>query len=145
MIQLGTFNRKINADALRKKLAIILGKEVEIFVEDELYKVRIIGFKTRDEVETYLPVLHKNGVSEMKILTLKGKQNYRTAISKLDTISGETDNVGIKDTSYLINKETFEDLKKSPPDSSTIIKKAIAPVKKKEELTPSIISRFDSL
>jgi len=133
-IQLGTFNRKINADALRIKLATILGREVKIFVEDELYKVRIIGFETRNEAENYLPVLHRNGVSDIKILKLKGKQNYKTAISRLDTISGATEKVSVKDTTYLTNKETFEEVKKSTPDTAIIISETTIPEKKKEEL-----------
>jgi cell division protein FtsN len=139
-IQLGAFNRKINADALRIKLATILGKEVEIFVENELYKVRIIGFKTKVEAESYLPVLHKEGVNEIRVLPLKGKQNYRTAISKLDTITGANEKDSVKKTVNLTDKGTFKEVKKSTPDSSVVIKKTITPDKKKEAF-PTISSK----
>jgi cell division protein FtsN len=134
-IQLGAFNRKINADALRIRLAATLGKEVEIFVEDALYKVRIIGFETKDEAESYLPILNKKGVSEFKILKLKGKQNYRTAISRLDTISDKKERVRGKSNSHLINKKIrIEDLKKTTSDSSVIAERTVKSQMNKKEL-----------
>ncbi len=133
-IQLGTFNRKINADALRAKLVAILGREVKIFVEDELYKVRILGFDTRNEAKEYLPVLHKIGMHDIKVLKLKGMQNYRTAVSILDTISGAQENLGVKDTSHLTIKETNAEVRKSTLDSTVTISKTIIPEKKNEEV-----------
>ncbi len=140
MIQLGSFNRKINADAFRAKLATMLGKKVEIFVEDHLYKVRIIGFKTREDAEAYLPVLHKEDVSEISILMLKGRQNYRTAISRLDTISGAKEKLIALDTSHLTIPETTQEVKISKPDSTIVVNETIEPEKKKDEL-PTIPSK----
>jgi cell division protein FtsN len=134
-IQVGAFNRKINADALRVRLAAALGKEVEIFVEDALYKVRIIGFETRDEAETYLPILHNNGISDSKILKLNEKQSYRTAISRLDTISDKKERVRGKSNSHLINKKRrIEDVKKTTSDGSAISERTVNPQVIKKEL-----------
>ena len=74
-IQLGAFKLKANADAFRKKFAALLDKEVEIFVENGFYKVRITGFGSRKEVDDYIPLLKRNDVNEMWMITLKGMQN----------------------------------------------------------------------
>ncbi len=133
-IQVGAFNLKINADVFRIKLATILDKEVEIFVEDELYQVRIPGFRTRDEVDAYIPVLQKIGVSETRIVNLKENQKHWISTSRIDTIAEGLEKFTKKDTSYLIKKETLKEVKKSTPDSSVISRKKIIPEKKKEEL-----------
>ena len=86
-IQLGAFMRKANADAFRKKLAALLGKEVEIFVEDGFYKVRILGFETRKEVDDFIPILNRNGVNEMWVITLRGMQKYFVITTRQDTIT----------------------------------------------------------
>ncbi|MCB2220632.1 MAG: SPOR domain-containing protein [Bacteroidetes bacterium] len=135
-IQLGAFNRKINADALRAKLATILGKEVEIFVEDELYKVRIIGFETLYEAEKYVPELQKEDVSEINILPLKGRQNYRTAISILDTITGAKEKVTQTDDRPPATKETTSiKIQETNADTVIISKPAHQTVKKEEPAT----------
>ena len=71
-IQLGAFNRKANADDFRKKLAALLDKEVEIFVESGFYKVRITGFGSRKEVEDCILLLERNDVNVMFVIILKG-------------------------------------------------------------------------
>jgi cell division protein FtsN len=125
-IQLGAFNRKINADALRIRLAATLGKEVEIFVEDALYKVRIIGFESKVEAESYLPILDKNGVGEVEILKLRGQQNYRTAISRLDTISDQKERLRAKRNSQLINRKSrMEDVKKTNQGSPEKVERPV--------------------
>jgi len=74
-IQMGAFKVKANADAFRKKIAALIDKEVVIFVENGFYKVRITGFETRKEVDKFIPVLIRNGISEMWVIILKGMQN----------------------------------------------------------------------
>ena len=88
IIQLGAFKRKSNANAYRKKLAALLGREVEIIIENGFYKVRIMGFETREEVDTFVNILHKNGVNEMWVITLKGVLKYMVIKTVHDTIHG---------------------------------------------------------
>ncbi|MCD6598295.1 MAG: SPOR domain-containing protein, partial [Bacteroidales bacterium] len=88
IIQLGAFKRKSNANAYRKKLAAILGREVEIIIENGFYKVRIMGFETREEVDTFVNILHKNGVNEMWVITLRGVQKFMVIKTVHDTIHG---------------------------------------------------------
>jgi len=71
VIQMGAFKVKSNADALRIRLAALFGKEVVIFVENGLYKVRITGFETRTEIDSFIPILLRNGISEMWVISLK--------------------------------------------------------------------------
>jgi cell division protein FtsN len=140
-IQLGAFNRKINADALRAKLTVMLGKAVEIFVEDELYKVRIIGFDTQREAETYLPELQKENVSEISILPLKGRQTYRTAVSNLDTISGAKQPVTVKESLPLRTSETTsKQVQKPMADTAAVDEQAYVP-KTIEEAVPIVPPR----
>ncbi len=89
IIQLGAFKRKSNANAYRKKLAKLLDREVEIIIENGYYKVRIMGFETREEVDTFINILHNNGVNEMWVITLKGVQKYMVIRTVQDTIHGE--------------------------------------------------------
>lgn len=86
-IQMGAFKVKSNADALRKKLAALLGKEVVIFVENGFYKVRIPGFETRTEIDSFIPILLRNGIKEMWVISLKGMQKHWIIITKQDTIT----------------------------------------------------------
>jgi cell division protein FtsN len=67
-------------------LAAILNREVELIDEDGLYKVRIDGFKSREDVEGYITVLLRNGVTDMRIVNLKGVLKHRIITSRLDTI-----------------------------------------------------------
>jgi hypothetical protein len=85
-IQMGAFKRKGNADAFRKKLTLALGKEVEIFVEDGFYKVRITGFINRKEVDDFIPILKRNGIYEMWVITLKGMQKHLMVTIRKDTV-----------------------------------------------------------
>lgn len=89
IIQLGAFKRKSNANRYRKKLADLLGREVEIIIENGFYKVRIMGFESRDQVDTYVDILHKNGVNELWVITLKGMQKYMVIRTVHDTIHAE--------------------------------------------------------
>jgi len=86
-IQMGAFKVKSNADAFRIRLAALFGKEVVIFVENGFYKVRILGFETRAEIDSFIPLLLRNGINEMWVISLKGMQKYYIITTKQDTIT----------------------------------------------------------
>jgi cell division protein FtsN len=90
-IQLGAFRRRSNADAFRKKLEAMLGKKVEIIVENDLYKVRITDIKERSEVDAVIATLQKNGISELWLITMRAKQKQWMLIEKSDTIATITE------------------------------------------------------
>jgi len=139
-IQLGMFNRKINADALRARLTTILGKDVKIFVEDDLYKVRIIGFETRREAEIYISVLQKEGIRDVLILPLPGKHDYKIAVSKLDTVSASYKKVIGVDTLPVIDlKPTIKEISEPISDTSRVVNQSVLTEKKEEDI-PSKLS-----
>jgi hypothetical protein len=73
-IQLGAFRSKANADNLRRKLEKILGRKVEIIIEDNFFKVRINDIGSRKETDEIIEILRKNGITEVWVISLKAKQ-----------------------------------------------------------------------
>jgi cell division protein FtsN len=71
-IQMGTFKSKKKALVLEQKLTEALGRPVELFLENGFFKVRISGFGSRKEVDEFIPLLIRNGIKEMWVVTLKG-------------------------------------------------------------------------
>ncbi len=92
-IQMGAFKNKANAASYRKKIAKILGKPVEIIIEDDFYKVRISNIKERKEVDEYISVLHQNGVNEVWVISLKAKHQQLVLKEKQDTIARITEKI----------------------------------------------------
>jgi cell division protein FtsN len=92
-IQLGAFKRKSNADALRLKLARLLGRKVEIIVEGGFYKVRINDIKERKEVDDIVAKLQKNGITELWVISLKAKQQQWVITEKQDSVAKITETI----------------------------------------------------
>ncbi len=90
-IQLGAFKKKSNAEAYRKTLQKLLGKDVEIVIEGDYYKVRILDLKTREEVDRNIAILRKNGVTELWVIRLKAKQQQLVLTEKVDTVTKITE------------------------------------------------------
>jgi cell division protein FtsN len=84
-IQLGAFRVKSNADALRSKLQRLLGRKVDIIIEDSFYKVRINDIKDRKEVDEIVALLQKNGITELWVISLKAKKQLLVTGEKQDT------------------------------------------------------------
>ena len=85
-IQLGAFRNKANADNLRRNLAKILGRNVEIIIEDNFYKVRINEIETREEVDKIIEILRNNGITELWVISLKARQQQLIVTEKLDSV-----------------------------------------------------------
>jgi cell division protein FtsN len=92
-IQLGAFKRKSNADALRRRLEKLLGKKVDIVVENDFYKVRIPDLKDRAEVDEHLVILRLNGITEVWVIRLKAKQQQLVIFDKVDSIARVTETI----------------------------------------------------
>jgi cell division protein FtsN len=86
-IQLGAFRKKSNADGLRLKLSKLLGRKVDIIVEDGLYKVRINEIKERKEVDEIIAKLQKNGITELWLISLKAKKQQWVVSERKDTVT----------------------------------------------------------
>lgn len=70
-IQAGAFRNVENAKALRERLSFMVSKPVVIVSEDGYYKVRITGFKDRQDLEKLLPVLGMLGLKDIWIPPVK--------------------------------------------------------------------------
>ena len=85
-IQHGAFKIKSNAEKTRKMLEQVIGKKVDIVVEDGFYKVRIPDIKTRPEVDSTLKVLRAAGITEVWVISLKAKKQQVVLTDKQDSI-----------------------------------------------------------
>jgi hypothetical protein len=92
-IQLGAFLKRSSAEAYRKKLENILGKKIEIIIEDNFFKLRISEIKDRKVVDDYISVLHQNGINEVWVISLKAKKQQLVLTEKQDTISKITESL----------------------------------------------------
>jgi hypothetical protein len=92
-IQVGAFKNKSNAETLRRKLENLLGRKVEIVIEDNYYKVRINEIKDRKEVDSIIEVLKKNGINELWLISLKAKKQQWVVTAKQDTVSTVTETI----------------------------------------------------
>ena len=85
-IQLGAFRNKANAEILRRRLEKMLGRKVEIVMEDDYFKVRIIEIKERTEVDEIIAKLYKEGITEVWVISLKAKRQQLVLVEKQDTV-----------------------------------------------------------
>jgi cell division protein FtsN len=92
-IQLGAFRVRSNADNLRRSLERQLGRKVEIVIEDDYYKVRIVEIPDRDEVDRIIEVLRQNGVTELWVISLRAKQQQLVLTERQDTVRTITETV----------------------------------------------------
>mgnify|MGYP001354262487 CR=1 FL=1 len=91
-IQLGAFKNKANAETWMKRIAAVVDKDVEIISEDGFYKVRVTGFRDREELDSYIPVLDKAGFTEIWVIHNKAKKIERIT-TKQDTVARITETV----------------------------------------------------
>jgi len=111
-IQLGAFKKKKNAEDLRRKLMKLLGKNVEIIIKDDFYKVHITGLKNRNEADDNISLLRQNGIKEVWLISLKAKQQQWVLIEKQDSIANIKETIAEKpvttiDTSISIQAGAF--------------------------------------
>ena len=92
-IQLGAFRVRANAENMRRSLEKQLGRKVEIVIEDDFYKVRIVEISTREEVDQIIEVLRKNGVTELWVISLRAKQQQLVLTDRQDTVRTITETV----------------------------------------------------
>ena len=70
-VQFGAFKNKQYAEIMKKKVEGVLDKNVELFEEDGFWKVRITGFDDRDDLNSYIPVINSQGITEIWVITNK--------------------------------------------------------------------------
>jgi hypothetical protein len=67
-VQFGAFQNKVYAEIMKNKVQAALDKNVELFEEDGFWKVRITGFKDRDDLNAYIPVIQGQGIMEIWVI-----------------------------------------------------------------------------
>ena len=86
-IQIGAFKSRSYAEGFQKMLKRELGKDVQITIEGEYYRVRILDLHTREEVDENIVKLNKLGFKELWIIHLLARQQQRMLITREDSLA----------------------------------------------------------
>jgi hypothetical protein len=86
-IQIGAFKSRSYAEGFQRMLEKELGKDVEITIEGDFYRVRILDLPTRKEVDENVVKLNKLGFKELWIIRLIAKQQQRLLITREDSLA----------------------------------------------------------
>lgn len=86
-IQIGAFKQRSLAEGFRRMLVKELGKDVQITIAGEFYRVRILDLPTRAEVDDNVVKLNKLGFKELWIIRLLARQQQRLLITREDSLA----------------------------------------------------------
>ncbi len=86
-IQIGAFKSKEYAEGFQRMLERELGKDVQITIAGEYYRVRILDLPTRTEVDENVVKLNKLGFKELWIIHLLARQKQIVLITKEDSLA----------------------------------------------------------
>ena len=71
-IQVGAFRTMESVEKAKKMLLLISGLPgIQVSSENKFYKVRIIGFKSKDQADKLLPIIHKKGFPDARLVEIK--------------------------------------------------------------------------
>lgn len=86
-IQIGAFRSKSYAEGFQRMLERELGKDVQITIEGDFYRVRILDLPTRKEVDENVAKLNELGFKELWIIKLIAMQKQRILITREDSLA----------------------------------------------------------
>ena len=86
-IQIGAFKSKAYAEGFQKMLERELGKDVQITIAGDYYRVRILELPSREEVDETIVKLNKLGFKELWIIHLLARQQERLLITREDSLA----------------------------------------------------------
>jgi cell division protein FtsN len=86
-VQFGAFRTKLYAEIMKKKVEAVLDKNVELFEEDGFWKVRITGFKDREDLDKYIPLIQQQGISEIWVITNRAVKGEWVTTTKEDSLA----------------------------------------------------------
>ncbi len=86
-IQIGAFRSKEYAEGFKEMLERELGKEVQITVAGDYYRVRILDLPTRAEVDENVVKLNNLGFRELWIIHLLARQQQILLVPKTDSLA----------------------------------------------------------
>ena len=71
-IQVGAFHTMVAVEKAKKMLRLISGlPEIAVVSENSFYKVRIVGFNSKDQADKLLPQIRKKGFPDARLVELK--------------------------------------------------------------------------
>lgn len=85
-LQIGAFRDRTNAENLSKNLEKLVDREVEIIIENNLFKVRVNEISTRSDAENMILTLQNNGIGELWLIKLKAKKQKLVITEKQDSM-----------------------------------------------------------
>ncbi|MFZ0281928.1 MAG: SPOR domain-containing protein, partial [Bacteroidales bacterium] len=85
-IQIGAFRQRSLAEGFRSMLEKELGKDVQITIAGDFYRVRILDLPTRQEVDENIIKLNKLGFKELWIIRLLARQKQILLVTKEDSL-----------------------------------------------------------
>ncbi len=131
-VQFGAFKNKLYAEIMKKKVEAVLDKNVELFEEDGFWKVRITGFDDRDDLNSYIPVINGQGITEIWVITNKAVRS--------DWLTKE------REDSLALVKETVEPLPIPVVISGTTIQLgAFGSAEETESMTDRLLAAAEKL
>ncbi len=86
-IQIGAFRSRPLAEGFKQMLEKELGKEVQITVAGDYFRVRILDLHTREEVDAIIEKLNKLGFRELWIIRLLARQQQIVLVQKTDSMA----------------------------------------------------------
>jgi len=86
-VQFGAFRDRNNARRMKAQVESVLDKNVEIIEEDGFWKVRITGFKDREDLDKYIPVIHGQGITEIWVITNKAAKGEWITTTREDSLA----------------------------------------------------------
>jgi cell division protein FtsN len=125
-VQFGAFRTKLYAEIMKQKVEAALDKDVELFEEDGFWKVRITGFKDRDDLEKYIPVIHGQGITEIWVITNKAVRGDWITTTREDSLAMVRETVTEKPIPIIVSGNTiqlgaFETAEETEPVSDRLL------------------------
>ena len=125
-VQFGAFRTKLYAEIMKQKVEAALDKDVELFEEDGFWKVRITGFKDRDDLEKYIPVIHGQGITEIWVITNKAVRGDWITTTREDSLAMVRETVTEKPIPIVVSGNTiqlgaFETAEETEPVSDRLL------------------------
>ncbi len=107
-VQFGAFKNKLYAEIMKKKVEAVLDKNVELFEEDGFWKVRITGFEDRDELNSYIPIINGQGITEIWVITNKAVRSDWLTKEREDSLALVKETLEARNVPVVISGTTIQ-------------------------------------
>jgi len=107
-VQFGAFKNKLYAEIMKKKVEGVLDKNVELFEEDGFWKVRITGFDDRDDLNSYIPIINGQGITEIWVITNKAVRSDWLTKEREDSLALVKETIEAQAVPVIISGTTIQ-------------------------------------